>query len=210
MSKINLEELRQAIKTLRNYIDIKIDNNDNGSSGEVNIDLSNYATIEYVNNKTSIENVIYEGNGTDDLVIHDYWTHCPVDDGSGCWVINKEIQLNSNNNPYYLEFDGITFSPEGSTYDEINSAWIYKDKYQGSKIFICNKYENQNCLIVPWDNMGCPNNVKVYSKEDISDVCATKSYVDNKLGNLSIQKITQTEYDSLETKDPNVLYLVTE
>ena len=36
----------------------------------------------------------------------------------------------------------------------------------------------------------------------------TKKYVDNKLSGLTIIKITQAEYDALETKDPNTLYLI--
>lgn len=39
---------------------------------------------------------------------------------------------------------------------------------------------------------------------------ATEEYVNNKLANLSIQTLTQTEYDALATKNSNVLYLITE
>lgn len=42
----------------------------------------------------------------------------------------------------------------------------------------------------------------------------TKDYIaqeiDNKLAGLKIVKITQAEYEALETKDPNTLYLIVE
>ena len=42
----------------------------------------------------------------------------------------------------------------------------------------------------------------------------TKDYIaqeiDNKLSGLTIVKITQAEYEALETKDPNTLYLIVE
>ena len=39
---------------------------------------------------------------------------------------------------------------------------------------------------------------------------ASEAYVNNKLANLQLVKITQAEYDVLETKDPNTLYLIVE
>lgn len=39
---------------------------------------------------------------------------------------------------------------------------------------------------------------------------ASEAYVNNKLANLQLVKITQAEYDDLETKDPNTLYLIVE
>ena len=39
---------------------------------------------------------------------------------------------------------------------------------------------------------------------------ATKKYVDDKFAGLQIAQITQAEYDALETKDPNTLYLIVE
>ena len=39
---------------------------------------------------------------------------------------------------------------------------------------------------------------------------ASEAYVNNKLANLQLVKITQAEYDALETKDPNTLYLIVE
>lgn len=38
----------------------------------------------------------------------------------------------------------------------------------------------------------------------------TKKYVDDRLNNLNIKTITQSEYDSLPTKEPNTLYLITD
>ena len=38
---------------------------------------------------------------------------------------------------------------------------------------------------------------------------ATKGYVDNRLGGLTLVSITQTAYDALATKDPNTLYVIT-
>lgn len=39
---------------------------------------------------------------------------------------------------------------------------------------------------------------------------ASEAYVNNKLANLQLVKITQAEYEALETKDPNTLYLIVE
>ena len=39
---------------------------------------------------------------------------------------------------------------------------------------------------------------------------ASEAYVNNKLANLQLVKITQAKYDALETKDPNTLYLIVE
>lgn len=39
---------------------------------------------------------------------------------------------------------------------------------------------------------------------------ASEQYVDNKLAGLQLVMITQAEYDALETKDPNTLYIITE
>ena len=34
--------------------------------------------------------------------------------------------------------------------------------------------------------------------------------IDDRLNNLNIKTVTQSEYDSLETKEPNTLYLITD
>lgn len=38
----------------------------------------------------------------------------------------------------------------------------------------------------------------------------TKKYVDDRLNNLNIKTVTQSEYDSLPSKEPNTLYLITD
>ena len=127
------------------------------------------ATESYVDSKTSMENIIYEGNGTGPDVISDYWTGCPVSSGNGCWVINKQIEFDSSKpNPYYLLCDTTLYSPENSTFDATNSAWIYPKVPNRGTIFICNKYENQNKLVLPWDDVSNPQKIKLYTKTELA------------------------------------------
>lgn len=127
------------------------------------------ATETYVDSKTSMENVIYEGNGTGPDVISDYWTGCPVVSGNGCWVINKQIEFDSSKpNPYYLLCDTTLYSPENSTFDATNSAWIYPKVHNTGTIFICNKYNGENKLVLPWDDVNSPTKMKLYTKTELA------------------------------------------
>lgn len=127
------------------------------------------ATESYVDDKTSMENVIFEGESNDPLIIHDYWTHCPVSDGDGCWVVDKQIEFDSSKpNPYYLLCDNTLYSPENSTFDATNSAWIYAKVPNSGIIFICNKYNNENKLVLPWDGANSPLKMKLYTKTELA------------------------------------------
>ena len=149
------------------------------------------ATESYVDSKTSMENVIYEGNGTGPDVISDYWTGCPVVSGNGCWVINKQIEFDSSkSNPYYLLCDNTLYSPENSTFDATNSAWIYPKVPNRGTIFICNKYNNENKLVLPWDDVSNPQKIKLYTKTELAaaisdgDLEATSDEVKAMLANV--------------------------
>lgn len=149
------------------------------------------ATESYVDSKTSMENVIYEGNGTGADVISDYWTGCPVVSGNGCWVINKQIEFDSSKpNPYYLLCDTTLYSPENSTFDATNSAWIYPKVPNRGTIFICNKYNNENKLVLPWDDVSNPQKIKLYTKTELAtaisdgDLEATSDEVKAMLANV--------------------------
>lgn len=131
--------------------------------------IDGLATTEYVDDKTSMENVIYEGNGTGTDVISDYWTECSVVSGNGCWVINKQIEFDSSKpNPYYLLCDNTLYSPENSTFDATNSAWIYPKVPNTGTIFICNKYNGENKLVLPWDDVNNPRTIKLYTKTELA------------------------------------------
>lgn len=154
-------------------------------------EISKYATISYIDSKTSMENVIYEGNGTGPDVVSDYWTGCPVSIGNGCWVINKQIEFDSSKpNPYYLLCDNTLYSPENSTFDATNSAWIYPKVYNTGTIFICNKYNGENKLVLPWDNANSPSKMKLYTKTELAtaisdgDLEATSDEVKTMLANV--------------------------
>lgn len=149
------------------------------------------ATESYVDNKTSMENVIFEGESNDPLIIHDYWTHCPVSDGDGCWVVDKQIEFDSSKpNPYYLLCDNTLYSPENSTFDATNSAWIYAKVPNSGIIFICNKYNNENKLVLPWDGANSPLKMKLYTKTELAaaisngDLEATSDEVKAMLANV--------------------------
>ncbi|MFQ9065616.1 MAG: hypothetical protein ACLR5O_00395 [Romboutsia timonensis] len=149
------------------------------------------ATESYVDSKTSMENVIFEGESNDPLIIHDYWTHCPVSDGDGCWVVDKQISFDSSKpNPYYLLCDTTLYSPENSTFDATNSAWIYPKVPNSGIIFICNKYNNENKLVLPWDGANSPLKMKLYTKTELAaaisngDLEATSDEVKTMLANV--------------------------
>ena len=146
--------------------------------------VTGLVTKTYVDSKTSMENVIFEGQSNDPLIINDYWTHCPVSDGNGCWVVDKQITFDSSKpNPYYLLCDNTLYSPENSTFDATNSAWIYPKVPNTGTIFICNKYNNENKLILPWDDTNSPLKMKLYTKTELAaaisngDLEATSSEV---------------------------------
>nr|DAH85728.1 MAG TPA: hypothetical protein [Caudoviricetes sp.] len=145
----------------------------------------------YVDSKTSMENVIFEGESNNPLIIHDYWTHCPVSDGDGCWVVDKQISFDpSKPNPYYLLCDTTLYSPENSTFDKTNSAWIYPKVHNTGTIFICNKYNNENKLVLPWDGANSPLKMKLYTKTELAaaisdgDLEATSDEVKAMLANV--------------------------
>lgn len=153
--------------------------------------IAGLATESYVDDKTSMENVIFEGESNDPLIIHDYWTHCPVSDGDGCWVVNKQITFDgSKPNPYYLLCDNTLYSPENSTFDATNSAWIYPKVPNAGRIFICNKYNNENKLVLPWDGANSPLKMKLYTKTELAaaisdgDLEATSDEVKAMLANV--------------------------
>ena len=153
--------------------------------------IAGLATESYVDDKTSMENVIFEGESNDPLIIHDYWTHCPVSDGDGCWVVDKQIEFDSSKpNPYYLLCDTTLYSPENSTFDATNSAWIYPKVPNSGIIFICNKYNNENKLVLPWDGANSPLKMKLYTKTELAsaisdgDLEATSDEVKTMLANV--------------------------
>lgn len=153
--------------------------------------IAGLATESYVDDKTSMENVIFEGESNDPLIIHDYWTHCPVSDGDGCWVVDKQIEFDSSKpNPYYLLCDTTLYSPENSTFDATNSAWIYAKVPNSGIIFICNKYNNENKLVLPRDGANSPLKMKLYTKTELAsaisdgDLEATLDEVKNMLANV--------------------------
>lgn len=153
--------------------------------------IAGLATESYVDNKTSMENVIFEGESNDPLIIHDYWIHCPVSDGDGCWVVDKQISFDSSKpNPYYLLCDNTLYSPENSTFDKTNSAWIYPKVPNSGIIFICNKYNNENKLVLPWDGANSPLKMKLYTKTELAaaisdgDLEATSDEVKAMLANV--------------------------
>lgn len=153
--------------------------------------IAGLATESYVDDKTSMENVIFEGESNDPLIIHDYWTHCPVSDGDGCWVVDKQISFDSSKpNPYYLLCDNTLYSPENSTFDATNSAWIYAKVPNSGIIFICNKYNNENKLVLPWDGANSPLKMKLYTKTELAsaisdgDLEATSDEVKTMLANV--------------------------
>ena len=162
------------------------------------------ATESYVDSKTSMENVIYEGNGTGADVISDYWTGCPVVSGNGCWVINKQIEFDSSKpNPYYLLCDNTLYSPEKSTFDKTNSAWIYPKVPNRGTIFICNKYNNENKLVLPWDDVGNPQKIKLYTKTELAKAMFSGDYNDlsNKPTIPSIKGLATEEYVNNKVTD---------
>ena len=183
-AKINASGILESFEYIDSYIkkitDIfksainnkMLTTNQNGDFEWVDIPNTNgLATETYVDNKTSMENIIFEGGADNPLVIFDYWTNCPLSNGNACWVIDKEVIIGENiKNPYYIEINGIVYSPKNSTYDSVNNAWIYNDTKLNSsqKLYMCATYENQNKMVIPWDEMGNYNKLKVYTKTELA------------------------------------------
>lgn len=166
--------------------------------------IDGLATEKYVDDKTSMENVIYEGNGTGPDVVSDYWTGCPVSKGNGCWVINKQIEFDSSKpNPYYLLCDTTLYSPENSTFDKTNSAWIYPKVPNTGTIFICNKYNGENKLVLPWDGVNTPGKIKLYTKTELAKAMFSGDYNDlsNKPNIPSIEGLATEEYVNNKVTD---------
>ena len=162
------------------------------------------ATETYVDNKTSMENVIYDGNGSGADVISDYWTGCPVVSGNGCWVIDRQLTFDSSKpNPYYLLCDNTLYSPENSTFDATNSAWIYPKAPNTGTIFICNKYNNENKLVLPWDDANSPSKMKLYTKTELAKAMFSGDYNDlsNKPTIPSIEGLATEEYVNNKVTD---------
>ena len=66
-----------------------------------------------------------------------------------------------------------------------------------------------NAHTLDWDgNAWYKGNVTVDGTPTADNDLVTKKYVDDKFAGLQIAQITQAEYDALETKDPNTLYLI--
>ena len=161
-------ELKANYDAAYNYSQVKHSYNDLTDKPTIP-SIDGLATETYVDSKTSMENVIYEGNGTGPDVVSDYWTGCPVVSGNGCWVINKQIEFDSSKpNPYYLLCDTTLYSPENSTFDAANSAWIYPKVPNRGTIFICNKYNGENKLVLPWDDVNSPTKMKLYTKTELA------------------------------------------
>lgn len=219
-AKINTSGILESFEYIDSYIkkitDIfksainnkMLTTNQNGDFEWIDIPNTNgLATETYVDNKTSMENVIYEGNGTGPDVISDYWTDCPVSKGNGCWVINKQIEFDSSKpNPYYLLCDSTLYSPENSTFDKTNSAWIYPKVHNAGTIFICNKYNNENKLVLPWDDVNSPTKMKLYTKTELAKAMFSGDYNDlsNKPTIPSIKGLATEEYVNNKLIDTTV------
>lgn len=167
-------------------------------------DAKDLVNKKYVDDKTSIQNVIYEGNGSAPDAISDYWTECPVSKGNGCWVINKQIEFDSSKpNPYYLLCDNTLYSPENSTFDKTNSAWIYPKPPNAGTVFICNKYNDENKLVLPWDDVNNPGKIKLYTKTELAAAMFSGDYNDlsNKPTIPSIEGLATEEYVNNKVTD---------
>lgn len=173
--------------------------------------------VEWDNKLSSnSEEIVFEGDGTDSLVLNDYYTHVSIADGMGFWVINKTIEIDSSNNPYTIEIsggqanDGI-YGPDVATFNSTYNMWVY-DLGNGYKFQMGNiDYDGSSALAVAWDDAGSYLNLKITKKVSLNIVDQTyvQNYVNQRISNLSILAITQGDYDALEAKDPNTLYLIT-
>ena len=154
--------------------------------------VEGFATESYVDSKFLSEEIIFEGQSNDPLVLHDYYTHVPIADGMGFWVINKTIEINSSNNPYVIEISGSqgkdgVYGPNVSTFNSTYNMWVY-DLGNGDKLQMGNiEYNGSPALAVAWDTAGNYSNLKVTKKIDLMNTINSKvdkAYVDGKVSDL--------------------------
>ena len=150
------------------------------------------ATESYVDSKFLSEEIIFEGQSNDPLVLHDYYTHVPIANGMGFWVINKTIEINSSNNPYVIEISGSqgkdgVYGPNVSTFNSTYNMWVY-DLGNGDKLQMGNiEYNGSPALAVAWDTAGSYSNLKITKKIDLMNTINSKvdkAYVDGKVSDL--------------------------
>ena len=157
-------------------------------------DKPTFATESYVDNKFASEEIIFEGQSNDPLVLFDYYTHVPIDDGMAFWVIDKTLEINSTYNPYTVEISGCqpsslngTYGPELFTYNSTYDMWEC-NLGNGFKIQLGNtEYQGSNKMIVSWDTAGNYSNLKVTKRVDLMNTINSKvdkAYVDGKVSDL--------------------------
>ena len=154
--------------------------------------VEGFATESYVDSKFLSEEIIFEGQSNDPLVLHDYYTHVPIADGMGFWVINKTIEINSSNNPYIIEISGSqgkdgVYGPNVSTFNSTYNMWVY-DLGNGDKLQMGNiEYNGSPALAVAWDTAGSYSNLKITKRIDLMNTINSKvdkAYVDGKVSDL--------------------------
>ena len=148
--------------------------------------VEGFATESYVDSKFLSEEIIFEGQSNDPLVLFDYYTHVPIDDGMAFWVIDKTLEIDSAYNPYVIEISGChpnsldgIYGPELSTYNSTYNMWEY-NLGTGYKIQLGNaEYQGSDKMVISWDDAGNYSNLKVTKKIDLINIINNKADKDH-------------------------------
>lgn len=148
--------------------------------------IEGLATESYVDNKFKSEEIIFEGQANDPLVLFDYYTHVPIADGMAFWVIDKTLEIDSSYNPYTIEISGCQpssldgiYDSELFTYNSTYNMWEY-NLGNGNNIQLGNaEYQGSDKMVISWDSAGNYSNLKVTKKIDLMNIINNKADKDH-------------------------------
>ena len=168
--------------------------------------IAGLATEEYVNNKVT-DTATSLTNDPDIYLTKDKYQYV-----TGVNTVDNIIWLPSTDLPAFLKIHlYVTNCKMQSNFDTLVTWKSGQNPNEGKfKIISDNIYE----FILTYINGSWIGEVVTYSNTEYTPTndadVTTKKYVDDRLNNLNIKTVTQSEYDSLESKEPNTLYLITD
>lgn len=203
MAKISLKELRQVVISLKNYVDSAISNIP--STGGNDVDLTNYATKKYSDQKISYKglSIIYS---------------VPEDQVTQQRLQNAGYAPNNIVVDYYFEID--ENSEYIITYKSTDTVGVYNSTFNNANIpnISTNTTANKITIIPGYitDDNGeiVIDSTKTKSIIRIENMnLASKTSIDIKKNINNTAKIivmSKNEYDLLENKDNSTIYMITE
>lgn len=197
MATINMKQLKAAMTWLKNYIDKKTENITSGG-GSGGTSTTTEVTKEYVDQK-----MLYDGYKTIYTVTADAITNAAQKYDNGSYTLSAdgvmELDL-TGNTKYIIEYEGTVY--QATATDDAGGGKFFEDGVlTSSRIGIINKFD-----LYSSNNSRCRVNITNVDTSKITDLVVKKKVTSN----LKVLALTKTDYDAIETKDENTLYVVTE